>query len=43
MSYYIIKYEFMGRDSAGFRGGEVQFQVSEFFEPLEGNRGERQI
>ena len=28
MSYYVIKYEFMGRDSAGFRGGEVLFQVS---------------
>ena len=33
MSYYIIKYEFMGQDSAGLRGGEVQFQVSQFFEP----------
>ena len=32
MSYYIIKYEFMGQDSAGLRGGEVQFQVSKFFE-----------
>ena len=27
MSYYNIKYEFMGQDSAGLRGGEVQFQV----------------
>ena len=27
MSYYKIKYEFMGQDSAGLRGGEVQFQV----------------
>ena len=35
MSYHYIKYEFLGPDSAGFRGGEVQFQVSEFFEPLE--------
>ena len=26
MSYYIIKYEFMGQDSAGLRGGEVQFR-----------------
>ncbi len=26
-------YEFTGQDSAGFRGGEVEFQVSEFFEP----------
>ena len=34
MSYYIIKYEFMGQDSAGLRGGEVQFQVSKFFEPI---------
>ena len=34
MSYYIIKYEFMGQDSAGLRGGEVQFQVIKFFEPL---------
>ena len=34
MSYYIIKYEFMGQDSAGLRGGEVQFQVSKFFEPF---------
>ena len=33
MSYYIIKYEFMGQDSAGLRGGEGQFQVSKFFEP----------
>eukprot|EP01043_Picozoa_sp_COSAG02_P000326 COSAG02_NODE_6_length_64796_cov_76.792865_9_plen_56_part_00 len=24
----------MGQDSAGFRGGEVEFQVSEFFEPM---------
>eukprot|EP01043_Picozoa_sp_COSAG02_P027694 COSAG02_NODE_1645_length_11523_cov_10.783876_10_plen_49_part_00 len=36
MSYTYSKYEFLGPDSAGFRGGEVQFQVSEFFEPLEG-------
>ena len=35
MSYHYIKYEFLGTDSAGFRCGEVQFQVSEFFEPLE--------
>ena len=28
MSYYYSKYEFLGPDSAGFRGGEVQFQVS---------------
>ena len=34
MSYYVIKYEFMGQDSAGLRGGEVQFQVIKFFEPL---------
>ena len=34
MSYYIIKYEFMSQDSAGFRGGEVLFQVIKFFEPL---------
>ena len=34
MSYYYDKYEFMGQDSAGFRGGEVEFQVSEFFEPM---------
>ena len=34
MSYYDDKYEFMGQDSAGFRGGEVEFQVSEFFEPM---------
>eukprot|EP01043_Picozoa_sp_COSAG02_P033785 COSAG02_NODE_2324_length_9133_cov_38.463361_9_plen_58_part_00 len=34
MSYYYSKYEFLRPDSAGFRGGEVQFQVSEFFEPL---------
>ena len=34
MSYHYSKYEFLGPDSAGFRGGEVQFQVSEFFEPL---------
>ena len=34
MSYHYSKYEFLGTDSAGFRGGEVQFQVSEFFEPL---------
>eukprot|EP01043_Picozoa_sp_COSAG02_P019453 COSAG02_NODE_937_length_15789_cov_11.515360_5_plen_84_part_00 len=27
-------YEFTGQDSAGFRGGEVEFQVSEFFEPM---------
>eukprot|EP01043_Picozoa_sp_COSAG02_P049287 COSAG02_NODE_4934_length_4817_cov_5.385333_2_plen_76_part_00 len=30
MSYYIIKYEFMGQDSAGLRGGEGQFQVTKF-------------
>ena len=34
MSYYVIKYEFMGQDSAGLRGGEVQFEVSKFFEPI---------
>jgi len=34
MSYYYDKYEFTGQDSAGFRGGEVEFQVSEFFEPM---------
>eukprot|EP01043_Picozoa_sp_COSAG02_P001728 COSAG02_NODE_37_length_48203_cov_57.745708_12_plen_71_part_00 len=34
MSYYDDKYEFMGQDSAGFRGGEVEFQVSEFCEPM---------
>eukprot|EP01043_Picozoa_sp_COSAG02_P055310 COSAG02_NODE_6397_length_3599_cov_8.635143_4_plen_130_part_00 len=34
MSYHYSKYEFLGPDSAGVRGGEVQFQVSEFFEPL---------
>ena len=28
MSSYVTKYEFMGHDSAGLRGGEVQFQVS---------------
>eukprot|EP01043_Picozoa_sp_COSAG02_P043137 COSAG02_NODE_3731_length_6312_cov_32.691453_7_plen_108_part_00 len=27
MSYHYSKYEFLGPDSAGFRGGEVQFQV----------------
>ena len=27
-------YEFVGQDSAGLRGGEVQFQVSKFFEPI---------
>ena len=32
MSYHYSKYEFLGPDSAGFRGGEVQFQVSEFFD-----------
>ena len=36
MSYYVIKYEFMGQDSAGLRGGDVQFQV--FFEPLDLDR-----
>ena len=34
MSYHVIKYEFTGQDSAGLRGGEVQFQVSKFFEPI---------
>ena len=34
MSYCIIKYEFMSQDSAVVRGGEVQFQVSKFFESL---------
>eukprot|EP01043_Picozoa_sp_COSAG02_P017764 COSAG02_NODE_813_length_16901_cov_45.562135_6_plen_69_part_00 len=34
MSYHYSRYEFLGPDSAGFRGGEVQFQVSEFSEPL---------
>ena len=34
MSYNVIKYEFTGQDSAGLRGGEVQFQVSKFFEPI---------
>ena len=28
MSSYVTKYEFVGQDSAGLRGGEVQFQVS---------------
>ena len=28
MSYYYSKYEFLGPDSAGVRGGEVQFEES---------------
>ena len=34
MSYYVIKYEFMGQDSAGLRGADRKIQVIKFFEPL---------
>ena len=34
MSYYIIKYEFMGQDSAGLRGADRKIQVIKFFEPF---------
>ena len=34
MSYHIIKYEFMGQDSAGLRGADRKIQVIKFFEPL---------
>ena len=34
MSSYVTKYEFVGQDSAGLRGGEVQFQVSKTSAPF---------
>ena len=40
MSFYYNEYEFVGQDSAGPRGGEVQIQVVKFFGVLGTSRRE---